>query len=276
MNKKFAFTIVSAALAGNLAHAFEVQTHTAGDAGFAVNSHLILGKREAILVDAQFTRSESKKVVELVKQSGRKLTTIFITHGHPDHYFGLETLLKEFPDAKAVATPEVMKDIQATAQGKLDYWKGIYKAELPDALTLPQTLNTNSLVLEGTKLDIVQTEPGESEHLTMLYVPTTGQLFTGDLAYHEVHLWLAEDRPEGWVKNLAAAKALPGLSKVYPGHGTGHEVAVLDEDRAYIENFLQVTAVAKDKASALKELVRRYPSYRLPIIAELSVAARVK
>jgi hypothetical protein len=39
-----------------------LQTYTASDPGFTVNSHLIMGEKEAILVDVQFLRNEAKKV----------------------------------------------------------------------------------------------------------------------------------------------------------------------------------------------------------------------
>src|SRR2546427_8327129 len=36
-------------------------------------------------------------------------STIYITHGHGDHWFGIGTLLERFPNAGAVATPNVVK-----------------------------------------------------------------------------------------------------------------------------------------------------------------------
>jgi glyoxylase-like metal-dependent hydrolase (beta-lactamase superfamily II) len=44
------------------------------------------------------------KLVEMIKKSGKKLTRIVITSGDPDFYFGLEPLVKAFPDVKVVAT----------------------------------------------------------------------------------------------------------------------------------------------------------------------------
>ena len=84
-----------------------IQTYTASDPGFAVNSHLLMSENDAILVDAQFTRSEAKRVGDMVKTSGRNLKMIYVTHGHPDHYLGLEILTKEFPDAIVFSTKDV-------------------------------------------------------------------------------------------------------------------------------------------------------------------------
>ena len=70
--------------------------------GFDVTSTLIAGDKEAILVDAQFTLAEAHRVVAMVLDSKKTLTTVYITHGHPDHYFGLEVIKAAFPKAKIV------------------------------------------------------------------------------------------------------------------------------------------------------------------------------
>ena len=70
---------------------------------------LIYGERDAVLVDAFLTVEQAHAVVEWVAASGKNLTRIYITHGHGDHFFGISALLDRFPNAKAVATPNVLK-----------------------------------------------------------------------------------------------------------------------------------------------------------------------
>jgi glyoxylase-like metal-dependent hydrolase (beta-lactamase superfamily II) len=270
--------ILIAALSSFTAHAgsLRVQTHTASDAGFAVNSHLITGQRDAILVDAQFTRSEARQVSEMIRRSGKHLTTIFITHGHPDHYFGLEVLSHDFPKARIVATRNVIADIRATAAEKLAYWKTIYKDDLTDKVIVPEELQASALDLEGESLPVEELGPGESEHAAVVYLPALKTLVAGDLAFHGVHLWLAENHPESWLTNLRDVRELGEIVDLLPGHGLPGTAAILDEDRHYIESFLEVTAPPTTQVAALSRLKALYPGYRLPIIAELSVQARVK
>ncbi len=244
----------------------QTATHTASEAGFMVNSHLIYGESEALLVDAQFTRSEATQVVEMVRASGRKLKTIFITHGHPDHYLGLEVISREFPQARILARPSVIADIQKTAPGKLEYWKPIYKDDLADSYVLPQAFTGSSLSVDGQKVELIDLpEPGESENATALYVPSTGALVTGDLAYNEVHLWLVENHAQGWLKNLDTVAPLKAR-QILPGHGSNSDASLLDSDRKYIENF--VSGKSKD------EMLATYPEFKLPVILELSIGAR--
>ena len=68
---------------------------------------LIYGERDAVLVDTFLSEQHSKELLEWVVESGKNLTTIYVTHAHGDHYFGLKHLLDKFPNAKAIATAPV-------------------------------------------------------------------------------------------------------------------------------------------------------------------------
>jgi glyoxylase-like metal-dependent hydrolase (beta-lactamase superfamily II) len=69
-----------------------------------ISSTLIYGKRDAVLVDAFITVEQADALVDWVEASGKNLTTIYVTHGHGDHFFGIGALLDRFPNARAVAT----------------------------------------------------------------------------------------------------------------------------------------------------------------------------
>jgi glyoxylase-like metal-dependent hydrolase (beta-lactamase superfamily II) len=58
---------------------------------------LIYGNRDAVLVDAMLTVEQVRALVEWVAASGKNLTTIYITHGHGDHFFGIAALQNRFP-----------------------------------------------------------------------------------------------------------------------------------------------------------------------------------
>src|SRR3984885_4442981 len=58
---------------------------------------LIFGERDAVLVDAFLTVEQAAALVDWVAASGKNLTTIYITHGHGDHFFGIGALQNRFP-----------------------------------------------------------------------------------------------------------------------------------------------------------------------------------
>lgn len=55
---------------------------------FHVTSTIVSGEHDAVLIDAQFTRSDAQGLAEKIKATGKNLTTVYVTHGHPDHYWG--------------------------------------------------------------------------------------------------------------------------------------------------------------------------------------------
>ncbi|KAF0710469.1 hypothetical protein As57867_005513, partial [Aphanomyces stellatus] len=102
--------------------ALHLTPYNAGTKGlFPVSSVLVSGANDAILVNAQFGASQAQDVVQIVKDSGKTLTTIYIAHGDPDYYFGLETIHAAFPNASIVATVATVAHINETAAAKLAY-----------------------------------------------------------------------------------------------------------------------------------------------------------
>src|ERR1700686_3669207 len=77
-----------------------------------IASTLILGKRDAVLVDTAITVEQNQKLAEWIAASRKNLNMIYATHGHGDHFFGVNTIRKEFPNAQFVATREAISVMQ--------------------------------------------------------------------------------------------------------------------------------------------------------------------
>ena len=115
---------------------------------------LIFGQRDAVLVDAFLTIEQAAALVEWVAASGKNLTTIYITHGHGDHFFGIGALLNRFPNARAVATPAVVESMrrQASPEFVSSFWKARYPGQIPEHLVIAEELKGNVIELEGRDL----------------------------------------------------------------------------------------------------------------------------
>ncbi len=253
-----------------------IQTHTASDPGFAVNSHLLMGKKEAILIDAQFTRSEARRVADMIKTSGKNLKVIYVTHGHPDHYLGLEILTNKFPDARVLSTQATAAYIKNTAQNYIAQWKPMYKEDLADSFIVPQVVDSSELKLDDEIIRIIELVPGESESASALYIPSMKILVSGDSIFNKVHLWLAEKHIEGWLENISKLQDAGEIEIVLPGHGLPANSTIIKENIRYIEAFARVIRRSKTKDEAVEKIKSLYPEYRLPIIASISTDAILK
>lgn len=262
------------ALSGSaLAAPLKMDVYTGSPAGFQVTSTLISGEKDAILVDAQFTVADAHRLTAMIVESGKNLKQVFVTHAHPDHFFGLEVVLKQFPKAEVIARPDVVQEIKKISPGKMAYWKPLYGNNLASKYVTPKVFKGKALKIEGKELPLIDLIPGESEAATVVYVPELKAIITGDLAYEGVHMWLAENRPQDWLKNLAAVQQGREIEKVVAGHRVAQakeEKAILEQNATYINDFLAIKAASKTPEEALKAMTEKYPSLELPVIADIA------
>src|SRR5580658_1490676 len=99
-----------------------LNVYYAAEVSFGVASVIVSGKKDAILIDAQFTLADAEKVAQEILKSEKNLMAIFISHGDPDFYFGLEVFKRYFPQAIVYATEPTVDHIKLTEQKKLDVW----------------------------------------------------------------------------------------------------------------------------------------------------------
>jgi len=160
----------------------------------AMASTLIHGMRDAVLVDAFMTVKQANELADWVAASGKNLTTIYITHGHGDHWFGIGILLERFPKARTVATPDVVKVMRQHASPDIleNVWKAAFPGQIPDRLVIAEELEGNTITVEGYDLVAVDLGHTDTDYTTCLHVPSVGLVVAGDAAYNDVHLYLVE------------------------------------------------------------------------------------
>ena len=118
-----------------------------------ISSTLISGERDAVLVDTAITVDQNQKLVDWIAHSGKNLTAIYATHGHGDHFFGVNTIQKKFPKARFVATSEVIAVMrkQASVPVVESYWKPRFPRQNRfDALDRRRTQGRSSRTGRGT------------------------------------------------------------------------------------------------------------------------------
>jgi glyoxylase-like metal-dependent hydrolase (beta-lactamase superfamily II) len=235
------------------------------------SSTLIYGERDAVLVDTFLTIEQSQTLLNWVIASGKNLTAIYLTHGHGDHIFGVGSLLERFPNAKAVATPEVVEAMRQQVSPTLleDFWRKLFPGQIAEHLPIADPLKNNELELEGYKLVAVNTGKTDTAQSTCLHVPSIGLLVSGDAVYNGIHPYLAETDKESrreWIATLDKLEAL-NPQAVVAGHKipeNNDEPRIIAQTRQYLRDFNrldQATTTARELYDAMLEL---YPDRANP------------
>src|ERR1700730_7927372 len=99
---------------------FSIKVFTSPDDQFWVNSVIIEGKHEVMLVDAQLTKTSAEKVLQEIKETKKPLSIIYITHEHADHFLGLEVFREAYPGVRIIANSAVTDRINVVYQEKVD------------------------------------------------------------------------------------------------------------------------------------------------------------
>ncbi|MFB8342955.1 MBL fold metallo-hydrolase [Brucella cytisi] len=275
--KRFSMTMGSLAILAGLAVAgpamaqekaapLQWQYFQADENGFNRTPVLLTGDKEAILLDGGFTLSDGKAVAEKIKETGKKLTAIYVSQSDPDYYFSLGPIKAAFPDARIIAAPETVDAIKGNIEAKLKVWGPQLKDNGPQKLSdvvIPEASDVKALELEGNEIEIVPAKGMTNRRY--LWVPSLKAVFGGVLTTAGEHVWLADtpdlSQREAWIRNLDTIAAR-NPEVVVPAHmkpGSATDVSAIKFTRDYIAAFDEEAAKAKDSGELIAAMKKRYP-----------------
>jgi hypothetical protein len=256
----------------------KLQVYNASENSFGVASVIVFGKTDAVLIDAQFTLADAEKVAQEIKASGKKLTTIFVSHGDPDFYFGLEVFKKYFPEVTAYAAPATVEHIKATAQKKLEVWGERLGKNITSNAILPQILKGNSIELEGQKLEIIGLE--EFPNKTFVWIPSIKAAVGGINVFGTTfNLWMADaqtaEARKSWISVLDKITTLnPEI--VIPAHANSNsvfDISAVKHTKSYIQFYEEALKTNKTSEALITALKAKYPT--LTFETALMIGAKV-
>ena len=253
------------ALAANAQSKFTLKVHTGrGQTGYDVNSTMISGEKDMLVIDPQFSLSEAHKLAAEILESKKNLALIYITHPHPDHLFGLAVLKQAFPNAKIVALPATVEGAKTGWPARQKFWFATYGNNIPGPdPVLPEPLSEPFLTLEGEQFPVtgpVQGDDGPGN--SFVYIPSLKAVVTGDIVFDHVYFGVPRGPArDNWSKTIEQLTALqPEI--VIPGHegpGATHDKRAIDFMKKYMADWDANVARSKDAAEMKENVLKQYP-----------------
>jgi glyoxylase-like metal-dependent hydrolase (beta-lactamase superfamily II) len=227
---------------------------------------LIYGERDAVLVDTFLSVQHSKELLDWVAESGKNLTTIYVTHAHGDHFFGLKLLLDRFPNARAFATASSVAAMQKQISPDVikSFWEPRFPGQVPTPLVVPEVLKGDSLYLEGEQLKVIELGHTDTVHTTAMHVPSIGLVVSGDAVYNNTHPYLAECDEQARAEWLLALDKIETLhpQAVIAGHGVldpDSSPRHIEETRRYIHDFNDSVKSTPTAMELYQKMLTLYP-----------------
>lgn len=251
---------------------------TASPEGALVDSALVLGEENALLIDAQFSKTDAIRLADQIAATGKRLETIFVTHIHPDHHMGTSVISARFPDAKVVAHPAIAEILGTAGQGIFDARRDLAGYTADDTWSPPEALD-GPLTLEDESFEILDPMQGDTKLITAVALPQFDAIVASDIVFNGLDLWLAETQTvedfAGWRSALDVLDQRPERI-IIPGHrvdGTTDDRSGIAWTRNMLDGWEQAKAAATDRTSLARAMAEIMGVDPAGLFASFAIAA---
>jgi glyoxylase-like metal-dependent hydrolase (beta-lactamase superfamily II) len=263
-------------------HRISIKVFTSPDDQFSVNSIIVEGDHEVMLVDAQLTKTSAERVLQEIKETKKPLSIIYITHEHADHFLGLEVFKEAYPGVTIIATSAVVDRINKVYREKLDKWQKILGSGASSQVVAISKFDGGHIDFEGSRIQIIKDIQGDTDQNTMLWIPGRRILIAGDVLFDDIHVYTAETDSNArakWLDTLRKVRELKP-SVVVPGHsrvGAALDASTaVDFTERYLLAFNEELKTAKDPEGLINAMKEKFPSAGLLLALERGAKANVK
>lgn len=247
--------------------------------GFAVASVILVGKEELGLIDCQWTLSNGHRVLAEILELKKPLTTIYVTHAHPDHFWGIQPIIDHFPDAKVLCLPDAARIITKQFDAKIAEWSDfIGRDNLPAKPPVFTPLTEPYFMFEGHKIEVYTEVMADLKYNTVVCIPDLSTFIGSDLLFNQAHVLVAEVTEEErlqWLEELDRFQAMH-CETVIPGHtmhGLPFDESSFEFTRAYLKASAEELKKCKDMGEYFFNMIQRFPDAGIRLCHDINSKA---
>ena len=235
------------------------------DNNIANATHIIESKNTLVLIDGQFLVPYAREFREYADSLEKPIERLYLSHRHPDHWFGLGTA---FSDVAIYALPETTDFIREHGEeSRQDHL--LKMGDLaPKTIVVPQHVAKPGVeTIDGVKYVFDRVVDTEVDFLLTIKLPEIGIYIVQDLIYSGTHLYLTKDMEHwGWILDKML---MSDYDLFMPGHGVPADKTEVAENRKYLSAAKQAIANGLTDIDFKDFMIKRFPNRECPGIFEI-------
>ena len=162
----------------------------------ANTTHIVESRETLVVIDGQFLVPYAKQFRAYTNSLGKPIERLYLSHRHPDHWFGLATA---FRDVAIYALPETIDFIKQQGEATRQDHLAKLGALAPDSILVPQNVaEVGEETIDGVTYLFDKVVDTEIDFLLTIKLPALGVYIPQDLVYSGTHLYLTNNF-EHWI-----------------------------------------------------------------------------
>jgi hypothetical protein len=164
-------------------------TSSFADNNIADSTHIIESKNKLVLIDGQFLAPDAQKFRRYANSLGKPIERLYLTHRHPDHWFGLGTAFDD--DIHIYALPETISFIKEHGKESLEDHLKKLGSHAPAKIVEPHHVaRAGDETIDGVKYRFSKVVDTEIDYHLIIELPDIHVCIAQDLIYSGTHLYL--------------------------------------------------------------------------------------
>ncbi len=244
----------------------KIHSFLSGPDGLFVNSHVVEGPTKLIVFDGQLLSSYATSFANYVVGLHKPVDRIILSHGHPDHWSGLEVLAERFPASPIYALAGIAEGVSARGERMLGLMRKVFGDGVAKSPTIPsRILEEGITTIDGIKFDFRRVVDAESDLQLLALLPDQKAMIAFDLVFspHD-HAFTVANHFDHWIQVLSDLDNIQGYDAVIIGHNRSTDKSAIGATVAYLREAEKAFAENDSPDAYAAKLKQAFPDRKHP------------